>query len=293
MDILRSGPLGRFLGLAIFAGVIAVISFSRPIENETPLHPSDWALERPIPAHDSVFLEDLTWMEIRDAITAGKTTAIIATGGVEPNGPYQVTGKHNVILKLLMQRIAKNLGDTLVAPIVPFVPEGSIDPPNGHMLYPGTISVSEHTFETLLTDVAESLKAHGFQHIVLLGDSGGNQQGLAKVAYKLERAWANDQSRIHYIPGFYDNARWEAWLIEQGYGEKQGPYHHDLRSTLLLYLADPAHVRAKERKESDQWFVNGVDLHAIEDMDTLANSLADFQAEVTTLAIRTARWSEQ
>lgn len=52
-------------------------------------------MPRPIDALDSVFIEELTWLEIRDAMRAGKTTVIIATGGVEQNGPYLATGKHN------------------------------------------------------------------------------------------------------------------------------------------------------------------------------------------------------
>ena len=73
---------------------------------------------RPIAAVDSAWIEDLTWMEVRDALKAGKTTAIVATGGVEQNGPYLVTGKHNVILKAICEAIARRLGNTLIAPIV-------------------------------------------------------------------------------------------------------------------------------------------------------------------------------
>src|SRR5262249_15150255 len=106
----------------------------------------------PIAARDSVFIEELTWLEVRDALRAGKTTAIIATGGVEMNGPYLATGKHNYILRATTEAIARKLGDALVAPIVPFVPEGEIDPPSGHMRYPGSISVTQETFKCLLTD---------------------------------------------------------------------------------------------------------------------------------------------
>ena len=54
---------------------------------------------RPISIRDSVFIENLTWMEVRDLIADGKDTAIVASGGVEQNGPYLVTGKHNVLLR--------------------------------------------------------------------------------------------------------------------------------------------------------------------------------------------------
>ena len=108
---------------------------------------------RPIKRLDTVFIEEMTWMEVRDALKAGKKTVIVATGGIEQNGPYLATGKHNYVLRGTTDAIARKLGDALVAPIVAFVPEGDIDPPTVHMKYPGTISLSEETYERLLTDI--------------------------------------------------------------------------------------------------------------------------------------------
>src|SRR5216110_2478513 len=71
-----------------------------------------------VPALNSVFLEDLTWVEVRDAIAAGKTTVIIPTGGTEQNGPHMVLGKHNFLVKHKAGEIAKSLGNALVAPVM-------------------------------------------------------------------------------------------------------------------------------------------------------------------------------
>jgi len=49
-----------------------------------PIRPDPEA-PRPIPMRDTVFMEDMTWMEVRDAMRAGKDTAIVATGGIEQN----------------------------------------------------------------------------------------------------------------------------------------------------------------------------------------------------------------
>ena len=87
---------------------------------------------------DTVFLEDLTWMEVRDAIASGKTTVIIPTGGTEQNGPHMVLGKHNFLVKYKAGEVAKRLGNALVAPVMAYVPEGNIDPPSGHMRFAGT-----------------------------------------------------------------------------------------------------------------------------------------------------------
>src|SRR4051795_10646134 len=162
--------------------LLAVILFAgAQASGPDPVRP-DPESPRPIAALDTVFLEEMTWMEVRDAMKAGKDTVIVATGGVEQNGPYLAAGKHNYVLRATTEAIARKLGNALVAPIVAFVPEGDIDPPTDHMRYPSTISLTEETFRRLLTDICASLRAHGFAHIVLIGDSGGNQRGRKGVA---------------------------------------------------------------------------------------------------------------
>jgi hypothetical protein len=137
----------------------------------------------PLPAPNTVWLEEMTWMDVRDAMKAGKTTAIISTGGIEPNGPWLVLGKHNYVLKSNCDAIARMLGNALCAPVISLVPEGGIEPKTGHMLTAGTLTVREATFEAVLTDVVSSLKTHGFHNIILIGDSGGNQAGQKAVAH--------------------------------------------------------------------------------------------------------------
>ncbi len=148
---------------------------------------TDPDMPRPIAALDSVFIEELTWLEIRDAMRAGKDTVIIAAGGIEMNGPYLAAAKHQYILRANTEAIARKLGNALVAPFVPFVPEDNISPPSGHMRYPRTISVREETFQALLVDIAESFRSHGFRHIVLLSNSGGNVEGMTATAEKLSK----------------------------------------------------------------------------------------------------------
>jgi creatinine amidohydrolase/Fe(II)-dependent formamide hydrolase-like protein len=243
---------------------------------------------RPIDAFDTVFIEAMTWMEVRDAIRDGKRTAIIATGGIEQNGPYLVTGKHNVILRATTEAVALELGNALVAPIVPFVPEGEIDPPTGHMRYPGTISVRESTFRALLTDVAMSLKAHGFREVILLGDSGGNQEGMAAVAATLAEEWAGSGTGVHYIPEYYDNPRWIEWLEGRGVVEELEGLHDDVRHASIMALVDPAFIRTEERREAGLFRINGVDLDPLEETVALARDLVAYQARVTAEAIRMA-----
>ena len=241
---------------------------------------------RPIEAVNTVFLEDMTWMEVRDALRDGKDTVIVATGGVEQNGPYLVTGKHNVVLRGTTEAIARKLGNALVAPIVPFVPEGDIDPPTVHMKYPGTISVSEATYEALLTDICGSLRTHGFQHILLIGDSGGNQDGLQKVAAKLNETPTG--GRLHYIPEYYDFAAVAKWLEEQGVQQTPEGLHDDFGMTAMMMSVDPQSVRTQQRIAAGKFHINGVDLAPAEKTISWGKRIINFRAEATVQAIETA-----
>ena len=83
--------------------------------------------------------------------------------------------------------IARRLGNALVAPVVAYTPEGGIDPPTGHMRFPGTISIPDPVFRQVLEYTARSLKQHGFRDIVFIGDSGPNQAGQNAVAAHAQR----------------------------------------------------------------------------------------------------------
>src|SRR5258708_38584339 len=138
---------------------------------------------------DTVFLERLTWQEVRDLMAAGKTTIIIPTGGTEQNGPHMAIGKHNVRVAANADAIARRLGNALVAPVIAYTPEGSIDPPTGHMRFPGTISIPDPVFRQVLEYAARSLKQHGFKNIVFIGDSGPNQAGHEPPPPKPNPQW--------------------------------------------------------------------------------------------------------
>jgi creatinine amidohydrolase/Fe(II)-dependent formamide hydrolase-like protein len=193
----------------------------------------------------SVFLEELTWTELRDAIAAGKTTVIVPVGGTEQSGPHIVLGKHNVRVKALAGRIAASLGNALVAPVIAYVPEGSISPPSGHMRFAGTISIPEAAFEATLEGAARSLRQHGLLDIVLIGDHGGYQKSLARVAARLDREWAASPARVHAVEEYYLAAdRGFADLLrKQGLTEAQIGMHAGAADTSLALAVDEQLVR--------------------------------------------------
>ncbi len=152
---------------------------------------------------DTVFLEELTWPELRALVAAGKTTIILPIGGTEQNGPHMALGKHNTRVRALSERIARVLGNALVGPVIAYVPEGGLSPPTGHMRFPGTITVPEDVFRRSLESAARSVRLHGFRNVVFLGDHGSTQAGEKAVAAKLNREWAATPARAHAVEEYY------------------------------------------------------------------------------------------
>ena len=195
-----------------------------------------------VPQPDSVFLEELTWMEARDAIAAGKTTIIIPTGGTEQNGPHIVLGKHNFLVKYKAGEIAKRLGNALVAPVMAYVPEGEVNPPTSHMRYAGTITTPQDVFVKVLEYAARSLRQHGFVDIALIGDSGGNQEGQRLVAAALNKEWAATPVRVHHITAYYPG-RGDDWVVSQGVSAEDVGTHAGTHDTASLMYINPSMLR--------------------------------------------------
>ncbi|MES2523804.1 MAG: creatininase family protein, partial [Gemmatimonadota bacterium] len=193
----------------------------------------------PLPAAKTVWLEEMTWMDVRDALKAGKTTVIIPTGGMEPNGPWLVAGKHNYVLHTNCEAIARKLGNALCAPIIKLVPEGGIEPQTSHMTSPSTLSLRPSTFVAMLTDVVHSLKMHGFKNIILIGDSGGNQGPQRAVADSVTKLW-NGSPVVAHIQEYYDYAGVAKHMESKGLvsGKSDG-LHDDPVITLNMLIDDP------------------------------------------------------
>ena len=204
-----------------------------------------------IPIPDSVFIEELTWVEVSDAIAQGKTTVIIPSGGTEQNGPHMVIGKHNYLVKYKAGEIAKRLGNALVAPVLAYVPEGEIDPPSSHMRFAGTISIPQDVFADILEYTARSFKQHGFLDIVLIGDSGGNQTGQRLVAAALNAEWSATGVRVHHLSAYYPG-RGDDWVISQGVSAEDVGSHAGTHDTSALMYLNPSMLRFDKMRQGNR-----------------------------------------
>ncbi|MEY4096004.1 MAG: hypothetical protein RLZZ53_3203 [Acidobacteriota bacterium] len=247
---------------------------------------------RPIAAYDSVWTEELTWMEVRDAIKAGKTTGLILTGGVESNGPHLATGKHNFILKVMGEAIARKLGNALVAPILTLEPGR----PDSDRVAPGSVFLSQATYRAVLTDMASSLRGMGFTTVILMGDSGGNQGPMKEVAAALDEKYKASGTRFYFIPEYYDYSSVQKLIQSSGIPEKieigasQGSdgLHEEYGIDALMALYDPKSIRIDERTKANRATINGVSLLPMSKTLEMARKIVDLRTTLTVDAIKKA-----
>ena len=253
------------------------------------------AAERPIRALNSLWIEELTWMEIRDAIRDGNTTVLVLTGGVESNGPHLASGKHNYSNKLMGESVAQALGATLIAPLVTLEP--------GNPTGPVTIGstgpmVSQATYIAWLTDIGDSLRSMGFTQVYFLGDSGGNRRGMQAAADELNDRYGGVPTQFHHVPEFYNHDKVRQYIQEtlgipeeMEYQASSGSdgIHEELSITSVMSVIDPTSIRFDQRVEAGRASINGISLLPLSDTQSLGRMVIDFRTRLTVEAIKAFR----
>ncbi len=210
-------------------------------------------------APDTVFIEELTWAEVRDLVAGGTTSVIVGTAGTEQKGPHMVDGEHKFVMTWTADKIARAMGKTLVAPIVTYVPEGSWENPSGHMSKPGTITLPEDRFVELLVMTGRSLKSGGFKKILFVGESGGNRTGMRTAAEKLNALWQG-AATAYWVDDYYTRAHaqqntYAAKILKVA--EDQVGNHANILDTSELLFVAPKHIR-RDRLTGNDYPNNGV-----------------------------------
>jgi len=198
-----------------------------------------FAVSRPLtaPLPNTINMADMTWPELRAAIEHGYTTVIVASGGIEQNGPHMVLGKHDYIVRFTAERIASKLTKTLVAPVVSFVPEGDYTPATGNMQFPGTIGLPDGVFTGVLEGIARSLKNAGFKTICFIADHGQSQKPQNDVAAKLTREWTSERVTVVSVADYYADEAQTQYLLGQGETRASIGEHAGITDTSELMAA--------------------------------------------------------
>jgi creatinine amidohydrolase len=128
---------------------------------------------------DTVLIEEMTWPEVKAAIDGGKRRVIVMLAAMEQHGPHLPIGTDTYLGYATGERLARRLGDALVAPVV------SLGYSAGHLPMAGTVSIEEATLGAVIVDVCRSLAHHGFREIILLCSHGGNYRAIRNVLTRL------------------------------------------------------------------------------------------------------------
>jgi creatinine amidohydrolase len=250
-------------------------------------------------AQKSVYLEELTTAEVAVMVKNSPSVpsiVIIPIGGTEQNGPHMAIGKHNTRVKILAGRIATQLiaanMPTIVAPVVSYVPEGSITPPTEHMKWPGTVSISEEAFKSTLLSAAKSFRQHGFTDVVLVGDHGGYQSALAAVEATFNKE--KSKTKVHYIADYYratasTQSAYITALRAKGLSDYEIGTHAGSADTSLQMAVDSSSVKPDKFAEAAK---SGRDGGALGDPRSATAALgqigADATVKMSVLAIQKA-----
>jgi creatinine amidohydrolase len=220
------------LRLALVAAVSSVMALAIATE----------PLTAPLP--NTLRMADMTWVEVRSAIAQGYTRVIVPSGGIEQNGPHMILAKHDHIVGFAAERIAAELGRTLIAPVVSYVPQGSYAPAEGNLRFPGTIGLPDDVYAAVLEGIAKSLRLAGFKTICLIADHGGSAKPQAELAQRLTREWAADGVKVISVDDYYGAAGDEQnkLLIAQGETLKTIGQHAGITDTSELMAVHPSGV---------------------------------------------------
>ena len=246
------------------------------------------SLTAPLP--DQVEIAELTWVEVRGLVEHGFTTALVPSGGLEQNGPHLAIGKHDRIVAYTSKRIATALGRTLVTPVVSFVPQGSYDPPTGHMRFPGTIGVPPEVFAGTLEGIARSLKAAGFRTICFIADHGESLPVQNAVAERLGRDWAGEGVNVVSGKGYAADTAQVAWLKSEGETPASIGRHGGIQDTSELLAAHSGGVKPERWTGRPAWSEpTGADGDPARASAERGMRLLDMKIEAAVAEIRAAR----
>jgi creatinine amidohydrolase/Fe(II)-dependent formamide hydrolase-like protein len=190
-------------------------------------------------AEAPVQMELMTYPEIRDAIHAGKTTALIYNGGTEQRGPQAVLGGHTLMAQRTAVAIAQRLGNALVAPVMPFSPAG------GHLnpKWPGSIDLPVEVYMAVNDNVVRSMVVAGFKNIVLMGDHGGGQKEMGELAHRLNSKYSPQGVHVYFCGDVYAKTQndFNNWLKANGY--PVGTHASIPDTSQMMYLGGDTWIR--------------------------------------------------
>jgi len=187
-----------------------------------------------------VDLELLTHTEVAQKLKDGWTSILLVTGGTEERGPHDVLGGHTMMAHSHAVMIAKKLGKTLVAPVLPVAVNATGLNANREMAdQPGAIQMPADVFKQVQLAEIESLYRSGFKDIYLMGDHGGGQQQLKEAAEEMDKKLSAKGVHVYYISDFYNKTHDDVDMYLYEHHLPIGGHGAMLETSIMMYL-EPA-----------------------------------------------------
>jgi creatinine amidohydrolase/Fe(II)-dependent formamide hydrolase-like protein len=98
--------------------------------------------------------------------------------------------------------IAKTLGKTLVAPVLPMAVSATGLRENTDQ--PGGVQLPPDVFKAVQLAEIESMYFNGFKDIFVMGDHGGGQDQIREAAEEMDKKLSPKGVRVYYISDFYN-----------------------------------------------------------------------------------------
>jgi creatinine amidohydrolase len=115
-------------------------------------------------------MDELNWMEFRQAVPSQVSTVLLTVGTLEPHGVIN-NGADNTAPAAMARAIAADV-NALIAPHIPYGITGAMAP------YPGAMQIPEPAFRAYFQAVVEGLAKNGFKNVIVLNGHGGPQTSV-------------------------------------------------------------------------------------------------------------------
>jgi creatinine amidohydrolase/Fe(II)-dependent formamide hydrolase-like protein len=186
---------------------------------------------------DTVDLEMLTHTEVSQKLKDGWTSILLVTGGTEERGPQDVLGGHTIMAHSHAVMVAKKLGKTLVAPVLPVAVNATGLRENTDQ--PGAIQMPADVFMSVQIAEIESMAMNGFKDIFLMGDHGGGQAEMKQAAEEMDKKLAPKGVHVYYVSDFYNKTHDDVDMYLYAHKLPIGGHGAMLETSIMLYL-EPA-----------------------------------------------------
>jgi creatinine amidohydrolase/Fe(II)-dependent formamide hydrolase-like protein len=129
------------------------------------------------------------------------TSVLLVTGGTEERGPHDVLGGHTIMARRHAIEIAKKLGKTLVAPVLPMAVAAT--GLREDTTQPGGVQLPADVFKAVQLAQIDSMAMNGFKDIFVMGDHGGGQAEMKAAAEEQDKKLSAKGVHVYFISDFY------------------------------------------------------------------------------------------